>query len=196
MVRQRSAKPLFPSSNLGSTSTSSRTALVRDDFLCFASKVISHPLRRSSSPKCKRFAGLHFGFIFGLIHSVQLTHTKDTLLRVFRFVYTQSARQAAALPYRRPKMHHRSKAFFDPVPFVLAHPHLRRLIGRLRAQHLKQTCRCARAAACGTPARQKRRAHQREHRRLRSVVFRPLQKAVERRLKVIALYLPHLRPPL
>ena len=43
---------------------SSRTALLRDDFLCRASKVISHPLRRSSFPKCKQFLGLHFGFLF------------------------------------------------------------------------------------------------------------------------------------
>ena len=38
---------------------------------CFATtfyaahqKVISHPLRRSSFPKCKQFLGLHFGFLF------------------------------------------------------------------------------------------------------------------------------------
>ena len=43
---------------------SSRTALLRDDFLCRASKVTSHPLRRSSFPKCKQFLGLHFGFLF------------------------------------------------------------------------------------------------------------------------------------
>ena len=161
--------------------------------LCIKSHLSPASSLLLSEMQTLRWFAFRFLF-FGLIHSVQLTHTKDTLLRVFRFAYTQSARQATALPYRRPKMHHRSKAFFDPVLFVLAHPHLRRLIGRLRAQHLKQACRCARAAACGTPACQKRRAHQREHRRLRSVVFRPLQKAVERRLKVIALHLPHLRP--
>ena len=43
---------------------SSRTALLRDDFLCRASKVTSHLLRRSSFPKCKQFLGLHFGFLF------------------------------------------------------------------------------------------------------------------------------------
>ena len=38
---------------------------------CFATtfyaahqKVISHPLRRASFPKCKQFLGLHFGFLF------------------------------------------------------------------------------------------------------------------------------------
>ena len=48
---------------------SSRTALLRDDFLCRASKVTSHPLRRSSFPKCKQFLGLHFGFLFSRYNS-------------------------------------------------------------------------------------------------------------------------------
>ena len=43
---------------------------------CFATtfyaahqKVISHPLRRSSFPKCKQFLGLHFGFLFSRYNS-------------------------------------------------------------------------------------------------------------------------------
>ena len=33
-------------------------------FYALHQKVISHQLRRSSSPKRERFAGLHFGFLF------------------------------------------------------------------------------------------------------------------------------------
>ena len=44
--------------------TCAAVPLLRDDFLCRASKVTSHPLRRSSFPKCKQFLGLHFGFLF------------------------------------------------------------------------------------------------------------------------------------
>ena len=75
MVRQRSAKPLFPSSNLGSTSTSSRTALVRDDFfmLCIKSHLSPASSLLLSEMQTLRWFAFRFLF-FGLIHSVQLTH--------------------------------------------------------------------------------------------------------------------------
>ena len=72
LAEQLPFKQWVRGSNPRRVTLSSRTTLVRDDFLCSASKIISHPLRRSSSPNCKRFAGLQFGF-FGLIHSVQFT---------------------------------------------------------------------------------------------------------------------------
>ena len=85
---------------------SSRTALLRDDFLCRASKVTSHPLRRSSFPKCKQFLGLHFGFLFSRYNS-RYGIPKDWFLPfvVATIVATQRSIPSPAAFWQDPRTH-------------------------------------------------------------------------------------------
>ena len=68
-----------------------------DDFLCFASKVISRSLRCSSSPNRTRFAGLRFGFLSVHQRWADLFYISSTGLEHFSF-QTKTLVQRSAAP--------------------------------------------------------------------------------------------------